>query len=124
MPEKPCGAKLSKWAPSKALKASPQNMSRIRILTATMTALARADSRTPAISTPATASTTKTAGTLTLPPSPGGFAIDAGRLVPKTESRISLKYCPQPTAIAPTDSPYSSSRSQPMIQAASSPIVA
>ena len=65
-----------------------------------------------------------TAGTLNEPPSPGGLAIASGSLSPKTESSRLLKYCPQPTAIAATETAYSRIRSQPMIQASSSPIVA
>ncbi len=71
------------------------------------------------------ASTRNTAGRLNWPPdSPGGLASDSGSERPNSESSSSLKYCPQPTATAATESPYSMIRSQPMIHATSSPIVA
>lgn len=62
-----------------------------RILPTTMTVLARADWRTPAISTPAIASTSINAGTFTSPPSPGGSVIESERVTPKTESSSSTK---------------------------------
>ena len=89
-----------------------------------MTVFERADSRMPAISTPATARTRKAAGTFTSPPSPGGSVIDSLSVTPKSESSSSVRYAPQPTATAATDTPYSRIRSQPMIHASSSPIVA
>jgi hypothetical protein len=100
------------------------NMSRIASLMPTMIVLVRADSLTPAMSTAAMARITNTAGTLNVPPSPGARAIASGSVIENTESRMSLKYSPQPTAMAATESPYSSTRSHPMIQATSSPIVA
>src|SRR5689334_6844464 len=68
--------------------------------------------------------TTNTAGTFTTPPSPGGCAIASGSEMPNVESRNSLKYWPQPIAMPATEMPYSMIRSQPMIQASSSPSVA
>jgi hypothetical protein len=65
-----------------------------------------------------------TAGTFTVPPSPGGPAIDSGSAMPNSESSRSLKYCPQPTETPATETAYSRIRSQPMIHATSSPIVA
>jgi hypothetical protein len=41
-----------------------------------------------------------TAGRFTVPPSPGGWAIESDSVKPKAESSSSLKYWPQPTAIA------------------------
>ncbi len=73
------------------------------------------------------ASTMNTAGRLTTPPSPGGPAIDSGSVTPNRLSSSSLKYWPQPTATAATaatETEYSRIRSQPMIHAISSPIVA
>ena len=70
------------------------------------------------------ASTMNTAGRLIVPPSPGGPAIDSGSEIPNTVSRKMLRYWPQPTATAATETPYSRIRSHPMIQAISSPIVA
>ena len=61
---------------------------------------------------------------LTVPPSPGGLASDSGSVIPRKLSSRSLKYWPQPTATAATEIPYSRIRSQPMIHAISSPIVA
>ena len=90
----------------------------------TMTVLVRALSLIPAIRSAATPATSTTAGTFTLPPSPGGSAIEAGSVMPKSESSSSFRYAPQPTATAATETPYSRIRSQPMIQATSSPIVA
>ena len=90
----------------------------------TMIVLVRALCLTPASSTPVTASTMNIAGRLTTPPSSRGAEIAAGNVTPKTRSRNVLKYPPQPTATAATVTEYSSSRSQPMIQATSSPIVA
>ena len=66
----------------------------------------------------------KTAGRLNLPPSPGGPASDSGSEIPNRLSIRSLKYWPQPTATAATETAYSRIRSQPMIQAISSPMVA
>ena len=102
-------------------------MKRITIatFTSTITALARALSRTPTISSAVTASTRKTAGRLNAPPSvPGGLASASGSEIPNSVSSSSLKYWPQPTATAATETPYSRIRSQPMIHASSSPIVA
>ena len=65
-----------------------------------------------------------TAGRLNEPPSPGGLAIASGSEKPNSASSRLLKYWPQPTAIAATETAYSRIRSQPMIQASSSPIVA
>ena len=103
---------------------SAMNSASTTSLIATMIVFARAVSRTPIISTAVTASTRKAAGTFTVPPSPGGLAIDSGSERPNSESSSSLKYWPQPTATAAIETPYSRIRSQPMIQAASSPSVA
>jgi hypothetical protein len=59
-----------------------------------------------------------------LPPSSGDSAIASGIRKPNVMSRNSLRFAPQPTATAATDTPYSRIRSQPMIQATSSPSVA
>ncbi len=64
------------------------------------------------------------AGALKMPPSPGGADSAAGRVTPMVPSRSSLRYSPQPTATAATETPYSSIRHQPQTQAISSPIVA
>ena len=84
----------------------------------------RALSRMPTQSTAVTASTMNTAGRLNEPPSPGGLASESGSWKPNSESMRSLKYWPQPTATAATDTAYSRIRSQPMIQATNSPSVA
>jgi hypothetical protein len=108
----------------KAVKASAMKRIRIPALMNTMIVFVRVLLRTPEISRTATASTMKTAGRLTVPPSPGGLAIASGSVNPNAESSSSLKYWPQPTAIAATETPYSRIRSQPMIHATSSPSVA
>ena len=107
----------------KAVTPSTMKSSRAAILTSTITLLARAVSRTPTTSTDVMTRTMNTAGMFTTPPSPGGPAIDSGRETPNSVSRRLLRYSPQPTATAATDTPYSRTRSQPMIQATSSPIV-
>ena len=124
MPLKPFGAKGEKWSPLKAENATTMKKSSTASFVITMTVFERADSRMPAISTPATASTSSADGTFTSPPSPGGSEIDSLRLMPKSESSSSVRYAPQPTATAATETPYSRIRSQPMIQASSSPMVA
>ncbi len=68
--------------------------------------------------------TTISAGRLKTPPSPGGADRAAGMVTPIVPSRSSLRYSPQPTATAATETPYSRTRHQPQIQAISSPIVA
>ena len=65
-----------------------------------------------------------TAGRLNTPPSSGDVAIASGSAKPNVLSRNSLRLPPQPTATAATETPYSRIRSQPMIQATSSPSVA
>jgi hypothetical protein len=57
----------------------------------TITVFERADWRMPAMSTPATAKTSKKAGTLTSPPSPGGRVIDSLSVTPKSVSISSTK---------------------------------
>ena len=57
---------------------------------------------------------------------PGGRRVDvsdAGSAMPKSLSRLT-KYPDQPTPTVAAPTAYSSTRSQPMIQATSSPIVA
>ena len=108
----------------KAVMPSTMNSASTTSLIATMIVLARAVSRTPIISTAATASTRKAAGRFTVPPSPGGLASASGSERPNRLSSSSLKYWPQPTATPAIDTPYSRIRSQPMIHAASSPSVA
>ena len=66
----------------------------------------------------------KTAGRFTTPPSPGGAEIDSGSEMPNSVSSSSLKYCTQPTDTPATETAYSRIRSQPMIHATISPIVA
>ncbi len=90
-----------------------------------MIALARALSRTPTISSHVIDITTATATRLTTPPgSEGETEIESGILKPNVMSRNSLRFAPQPTATAATETPYSRIRSQPMIHATSSPSVA
>jgi len=75
MPSHPFGAKSEKWSPLNAVNATTMKKTRIASFVITMTVLERVDSRTPAISTPATARTRKAAGRFTSPPSPGGSTI-------------------------------------------------
>jgi len=53
------------------------------------------------------ASTMNSAGRLIVPPSPGGPAIESGSEKPNTVSKKMLRYSPQPTATAATETPYS-----------------
>ena len=115
------GAKFPVW---KALKAMTTKKSSTRIFTNTSTVFTVADSLAPRISRTMARATTRTAGTLNRPPSaPGGLVSAAGRSSWKTPAS-SLTYSPAPTAIAATETPYSSSRHQPQIQARPSPTVA
>src|SRR3954452_10641831 len=123
-PSKPPRMNGDRLSELKAVNASAMNRMRIPVLMNTMIVFVRVLLRTPEISSAATAHTMITAGTFTVPPSPGGLAIASGSVKPNAESSSSLKYCPQPTAIAATETPYSRIRSQPMIHATSSPIVA
>ncbi len=66
-------------------------MTRIPILMNTITVFARALSRKPTIRSAATASTTKAAGRFTTPPSPGGWEIESGSVMPNAESSSSLR---------------------------------
>jgi hypothetical protein len=91
MPLKPFGAKSEKWSPLKAVRATTMKNSNTVIFVITMTVFERADWRTPAISTPAIASTRKAAGRFASPPSPGGSAIDSGMVMPKSESSSSVR---------------------------------
>ena len=109
----------------KAVTPSTRNSVRTASLMNTMIVFVRADSRTPIIRTPETASTRNIAGRLNWPPSsPGGLASDFGSATPNSESSSSFRYAPQPIATPAIETPYSRIRSQPMIHAASSPSVA
>ena len=124
MPATPSGAKGAKLPGSKAVNAIAQKNSRMPILMNTMIVFTLADSEAPRSSRNAQATTTMTAGMLKTPPaSPGGLANCAGISIPQT-LRNSLRYWPHPTATAATETPYSSMRHQPQIQAMSSPRVA
>ncbi len=89
----------------------------------TITVLTVALSEAPRSSSSPDITTTAMAGTLTIPPSPGGCAIESGRAMLNV-ARNSLRYCPQPTATAATETPYSSIRHQPTTHAMTSPRVA
>ena len=91
MPLKPLGAKFEKWSPLKAVNATAMKNSSTPIFVMTITVLVRALSLIPAMSSAATPRTRKTAGRFTLPPSPGGSAIDAGREMPNRDSSSSLR---------------------------------
>ena len=90
------------------------NSSTTASLMATMTALNRELSFTPTIMMAVSASTIAAATRLT-EPSP---AIDSGT------GSTTVRYCAQPTDTAAAPSVNSSTRSQPMIQASSSPSAA
>jgi hypothetical protein len=90
-------------------------------LTNTMTVLKRADSRTPIDSNTDSSSTMTMAGTLAMPPSSGALVSACGRCKPSS-SRILPKYPDQPMATVEVAMAYSRIRSQPMIQAISSPM--
>ena len=123
-PLKPLGVNGVRLSALNAVNASPMNSSSTTIFSTTMTLLALVLSRTPRINTPVIARTRNAAGMLTIPPSPGGWLSASGSCQPNSVSSSELRYCPQPTATAATDTPYSRMRSQPMIQASSSPRVA
>jgi hypothetical protein len=90
MPLKPLGANGVKWSPVKAVMPTTTKKASTRILKITIAVFVRALWRTPRSSSVITATTSTTAGRLTTPPSPGGWAIEFGRATPKTESRMSL----------------------------------
>ena len=124
MPATPSGRNGSKLPPSNAVNATTQKKIRMPSLTITMMLLVVADSLAPRSSRNMQAMTTKTAGRLKTPPaSPGGLAMAAGSWMPNA-LRNSLRYWPQPTATADTDTPYSSIKHQPQTHAMISPSVA
>src|SRR5690554_3374957 len=82
-----------------------------------------ADSCVPLINKSDNKHTIIIAGTFTIPPSKGPFKNDIGISRLKILSN-SLKYCDQLTATVADANAYSKTRSQPMIQAINSPIVA
>ena len=87
-----------------------------------MIALTLADSDAPRMSRNMHAKTTTIAGMLNTPPSPGGLEYAAGIVTPKAP-RNSLRYSPQPTATAATETPYSSMSIHPTAHATISPRV-
>ena len=97
---------------------------RITILMTTITAFAVALSLVPAASSAPTASTMTAAVRLTTPPSNGPAVIAFGSSNENDAFRNSLTLPPQPTATAPTETPYSRIRSHPMTNATISPSVA
>jgi hypothetical protein len=113
-----------KWSELNAVTATTMKIASTVSLTPTMIAFARALSRTPTIRSHVIAMTIATATRLKVPPSSGESAIASGILKPNVTSRNSLRFAPQPTATAATETPYSRIRSQPMIHATSSPSVA
>src|SRR5690242_15845053 len=121
---KPCGMNGCRFFELKLISATMMKNVSTTSLSPTMTRLAPALSRTPRTSSSVIASTMNTAGRLKTPPSDGDLLIASGMLQPNAESRNALTLPPQPTATPATDTPYSRIRSQPMIQATSSPMVA
>src|SRR3954454_9825098 len=104
------------------MKNSPATItsSTTAILMVTMIALTREEILMPSTSTAVTSKTISIAGMLNVASSP---AIEEGRWAPMLSSR-DVAYPDQPTATTAAASASSRIRSQPMIQAGSSPIVA
>ena len=109
----PNGAKSCRLLLLNANRPMTMNMIRMPILMQTMIVFTRADSCEPRISRNTQSATRTTAGMLTYPPSPGGWLIASGIRQPNTSTNTSFRYWPQPTTIAPADTPYSSRRHQP-----------
>lgn len=124
IPASPSGRKGVKFRAFTAVNAIAQNSTSVPIFTATMIVLARALSFAPDSSRSIASSTTTMAGTLTMPPEPGGWLSASGMAKPNASRSSSLRYCPQPTATDATDTPYSRTRHQPHTHATSSPSVA
>ena len=93
-------------------------------LTSTITALTFADSLAPRMSSSAHATTSTTAGRLTIPPPSGEVDRNSGIWKPNRLSSSWLRYSDQPTATAADDTPYSSSRQAATPIATTSPSVA
>src|SRR3954468_4048046 len=91
-------------------------------LIATSNVFVSADCLMPITSSEATTRTMSAAGRLNRP-SGGGLISDGGMTIPKSRAKLT-KYPDQPTATVATLNAYSRIRSQPMIQATNSPIVA
>ncbi len=106
------------------MKPMAQKSTSAAIFTKTMIVLTTADSRAPPSRKTIASRTTTRPGRLMKPPSPGAEETAAGRVTPIVPSSSSLRYSPQPTATAATETPYSRTRHQPQTQATSSPIVA
>lgn len=102
----------------------PMKSTSVTIFTPTMIELIVALSLAPRIRKTIASRTTTSAGRLIQPPSPIGAASFSGRVTPMVPSSSSLRYWPQPTATAATDTAYSRTRHQPQIQAMNSPMVA
>src|SRR5262249_10217735 len=112
---------------------NPTNSSSTATFTTTITVLNPADSLIPMTRIAETTTTMIAAGTLNTPatvlPSgsatrdPGGPDNAAGKWIPMS-CRMLTKFPDHPTAIVAAPSAYSSTRSQPMIHANSSPSVA
>lgn len=106
------------------MKPMAQKSTSAAIFTKTMIVLTTADSRAPPSRNTMASSTTTRPGRLITPPSPGAEESTSGMVTPMVPSSSSLRYSPQPTATAATETPYSRTRHQPQTQATSSPIVA
>src|SRR5690606_31639668 len=125
MPATPIGANGAKLPEEKPVKATAQKNSSTTTLMSTKTTLAVALSEVPRSSSQVASSTMRTAARLTTPPSwPGERVIASGSVQPTRLCRNALRYSPQPTATAATETAYSSIRHQPHTQAISSPSVA
>nr|BFF03088.1 hypothetical protein GCM10020241_47630 [Streptoalloteichus tenebrarius] len=124
MPLSPIGENGVRLPDRKPVTATTTKNTRTPILSSVVVVVTAALSRMPPNSTTVASRTTIAAGTLMTPPSPGGAESASGMRKPSVDSKNELRYSPQPTATAATDTPYSSSRHQPQIQATSSPRVA
>src|SRR5688500_16122011 len=125
MPAAPMGAKLAKLPDWKAVKATTQKKASTATLISTKIELAVADSEAPRSSSQVASTTIRMAVRLTTPPwSPGEWVIAAGSVQPKAPWRKVLRYSPQPTATAATETAYSSMRHHPHTHATTSPSAA
>src|SRR3954452_9664963 len=121
---KPCGMNGWRFPGLKWSRETTMKKTSTTSLTAIMTRFAPALSRAPRTRSNLIATTMNTAGRLKTPASDGDLEFASGSWTWNAASRKALTLPPQPTATAATDTPYSRIRSQPMIHATSSPIVA
>jgi hypothetical protein len=112
-PATPIGANGVKLPASKAVNATATKNSSTAILTTTIVTFARADSRTPPMSSTAQSVTSTMAGRFTAPPAPGAADSASGSRTPIVSSSSWLTYSLHPTLTAAALTPYSRARHQP-----------